>query len=77
MLSCLQGIIHYKKSFKRSMIFKKALGICPNKLLAVINKECVKTLANYPNQWKAVYEPVEARIFLAEAFLKELSLTRV
>lgn len=59
------------------MIFKKALSICPNKLLAVINKECVKTLANYPNQWKAVYEPGEARISLAEAFLKELSLTRV
>lgn len=59
------------------MIFKKALGICPNKLLAVINKECVKTLANYLNQWKAVYEPGEARTFLAKAFLKKLSLTRV
>lgn len=50
------------------MIFKKALGICPNKLLAVVNKECVKTLANYPNQCKAVYEPGEARISLAEVF---------
>lgn len=50
------------------MIFKKASGICSNKLLSVINKECVKTLANYPNQCKAVYEPGEARISLAGAF---------
>lgn len=50
------------------MIFKRALGICPNKLLAVINKECVKTLANYPNQCETLYEPREARISLAEAF---------
>lgn len=50
------------------MIFKKALGICPNKLLAVINKECVKALANYPNQCETLYEPGEARISLAEAF---------
>lgn len=56
------------RSFKRSMIFQKALGICPNKLLAVINKECVKALANYPNQCETLYEPGEARISLAEAF---------
>lgn len=49
------------------MIFKKALGICPNKL-AVISKECIKTLANYPNQCKTMYEPGETRISLAETF---------